>query len=120
VTTASSTLSGLHRPAAVLDDNYATRWAPARDDKGAWLQLDLGAVKQVQRNSLRFEYAWKPYRFTLQASRDGKDWTPVDRADGISGSPIEIAKSVTCRYLRLTFPPDVKGEDISLFEWQVF
>lgn len=105
----------------VLDGNYATRWAPAHDVKGAWLQLDLGANKSISRQLIRPEYAWKPYRFTVNASPDGKTWQTLANFlnEPVTGSPIEITKPATARYLRIVFPEDVAGSAISLFEWAV-
>ena len=73
------------------------------------------------RQLIRPEYAWKPYRFTIEASTDGKSWQVVDdfSKQPVSGSPIVKEKPVTARYLRLVFPDDVKGSDISLIEWTV-
>ncbi len=104
-----------------LDDNYATRWCPARDDKGAWLQIDLGATRKFSRQEIRFEYAWKAYCFTLQTSDDGQQWhTLADHsAEPVTGSPVILDQPATARYLRLQFPADVPGRDISVFEWQV-
>jgi hypothetical protein len=120
--TASSEADGFTGAAFVLDDNFATRWAAAGDAKGAWIQLDLGAPKAITRQLIRPEYAWKPYRFTAQASSDGKTWrTLADfTKEPAVGSPLVIMKPTTARYLRLVFPEDVKGSDISLFEWAVF
>jgi arabinoxylan arabinofuranohydrolase len=118
---ASSQADDFTAPACVLDDNYATRWAAAANAKGAWIQIDLGAAKQVSRQLIRPEYAWKPYRFTAQASTDSKSWlTLADfTKQPANGSPMEIGKPVAAQYLRLVFPDDVKGTDISLLEWTV-
>jgi len=119
--TASSQADAFNGPEFVLDDNYATRWTAARDARGAWIQLDFGASKAIARQFIRPEYAWKPYRFTAEASTDGQHWrTLADFTKHPSiGSPIDIAQPVTARYLRLVFPADVKGSDISLIEWTV-
>jgi len=118
---ASSEDSAATSAACVLDGNYATRWAAARDAKGAWLMLDLGAEKSVTRQVLRPEYAWKSCRFTVEASSDGKTWLTLANylKEPAIGSPIEIAKPVTARYLRIVFPEDVPGSAISLFVWAV-
>ena len=120
--TASSSESALTRPACVLDDNYATRWAAAPGAKGAWLQLDLGSAQPVRRSELRFEYAWKPYAFAMEASRDGQTWQTVAdyRTHPVTGSPVMVEHTTTARYLRLVFPETIAGSDISLFEWAVF
>ena len=119
--TASSQADAFTAPSCVLDDNYATRWAAASDAKSAWIQLDLGAKQSIQRQLIRPEYAWKPYRFTIEASLDGATWQTVEdfSKQPVSGSPIVSEKPVTARYLRLVFPDDGKGSDISLIEWTV-
>ena len=119
--TASSEASAFTGAACVLDDNYATRWAPARDAKGAWIQLDFGAPKEITRQFIRPEYAWKPYRFTLESSSDGQYWLTLEdfTRQPATGSPIVSEKPVSARYLRIVFPADVKGADLSLIEWTV-
>jgi arabinoxylan arabinofuranohydrolase len=120
--TASSQADDFTKSACALDDNYATRWAPASDAKGACLQLDLGGSQKILRQIIRPEYAWKPYRFAIEASADGKSWRNVEdhTREPVTGSPIVSDKPVTARYLRLVFPEDMKGSDIGIFEWAVF
>jgi arabinoxylan arabinofuranohydrolase len=119
----ASSQAGEHTAAGfAVDDNYATHWAAAPGTEGGWLQLDLGSEKNVTRQLLRPEYAWKAYRFRVQYSLDGQAWqTLADHTrDAASGSPILIEKAVPARYLRLEFPSDVKGETIGILEWAVF
>ena len=122
--TASSVAPGQFSGAErVLDDNYATRWSADPAAKGGWLQLDLGAVKTVRRNVLRFEYAWKKYEFTLEASVDGNAWKTLSdnrSSGGVSGSPIVIEAPGETRYLRIVFPDTTDGKDLAVIEWQVF
>lgn len=119
--TASSQKDRLTGPERALDDNYATRWAAAPDARGAWLQLDLGAVKPVRRQELRLEYAWKTYSLSLQSSVDGSAWqTQADFTTApVTGSPVVIAHEFSARHLRLVFPGRVRGADIAVFEWVV-
>ncbi len=102
-----------------VDDNYATRWKPASGTKGPWLQLDFGSVKPIGRQEIRFEYAWKPYRFSVEASDDGASWrTVADHSEtAVSGSPVVLDRKVTARFLRLAFPAETKGKEVSVFEW---
>ena len=122
VVTASSRADENTAPAFVVDDNYATRWAAAPDAAGAWLQLDLGSLKAFSRILIRPEYAWKSYRFRIETSADGETWkTLADHtAEPVKGSPIVIEVRADARYLRLVFPENVRGSDISLFEWSVW
>ena len=123
VATASSQADTHTGPARVLDDNYATRWASAKDDPSAWLQLDLGEEKSLTSQELRFEYAWKFYAFTIVSSTDGQMWTPL--ADYTSkpatGSPVIINHPVRARYLRLNFVSvaDRSSGTPSVFDWLV-
>lgn len=119
---ASSTKDANAGAESVFDDNYATRWAAAPDAAGGWLQVDLGKVQDFSRQELRFEYAWKSYPFRLEASNDGTRWQTLRGLSSapVVGSPVVIQQAGRARYLRLVFPPETKGADLSLFEWNVF
>ena len=121
VASASSQASDTTGPHRVLENNYATRWAAASDCQGAWLQLDFGISRSFTRQELRFEYAWKPYRFTLERSDDGQEWQILAdyRDKPATGSPISVTNPGSARYLRLVFPEDMNGSALSLFEWAV-
>jgi beta-xylosidase len=106
---------------SVLDDNYATRWAAATEDKEAWLQVDLGSSKDFSRQELRFEYAWQEYYFLLRASDDGVNWrTLAEHMNApMRGSPVVIEQAARARYLRLVFKKSANTQP-SLFEWAVY
>jgi beta-xylosidase len=120
--TASSELDALHNAARVLDDNNATRWTPAVATKGGWLQLDLLDAKHVDHVEFYLEYAWKPYRFALEASNDAITWTSVadHQTDGVSGSPLTITVNREWRYLRLIYPNDPKAGPLSVWEFAAY
>jgi arabinoxylan arabinofuranohydrolase len=119
---ASSEVAPQHRAVRVLDDNHATRWAPAADTQGGWLQLDLGRAQSVGRVTVRFEYAWKPYRFVLEASNDGQAWTTLadHRTTPFTGSPFVLTPADSLRYLRLVFPADAKAGEMSVWEFAAY
>lgn len=121
VATASSEQDGFSAAGCVLDDNFATRWAPAAGDRDAWLQVDLGSVIDYRQQELRFEYAWQEYRFSLRASDDGATWRTiaehVEKPAG--GSPVVIEQAGRARYLRLVFPAKTASSP-SLWEWAVY
>jgi GH43 family beta-xylosidase len=120
--TASSEAGLAYVARDVLDDNYATRWSLAPEAKGGWLQLDFGASQSFSRQEIRFEYAWKPYRFLTQVSDDGQQWRMLadHSREAVTGSPIAMNQRATARYLRLLFSDDVSGQDVSIFEWEVY
>lgn len=107
-------LSGVG-PAAAFDDNYATIW------RGRTLEIDLSEAKKIGRQELRPEYAWKTYRFAVQASDDGVRWQTVAdfRERGVTGSPVVMDASFTARYVRIDFavkPPDAES---GVVEWEI-
>lgn len=93
--------------AAAADDNYATLW------RGDTLVADLGKPTSIGGSEIRPEFATKSYRFTIDASADGKTWrTIADRS--ASGSPITLPHRVTARYLRLQ-----AARGTGIWEWIV-
>jgi hypothetical protein len=105
--------------AAAGDDNYATRWLPGPDDQAPWLQLDFGSVRALPATQLRFEYAWKPYAFRVEASEDGHTWTLLANHlhSPVAGSPLLIPGGARARFLRLSFPP-AQQQATGLLEWE--
>lgn len=119
---ASSSLNVNTAAARAADDNYATRWAAGKDDKAAWLQMDLGRSQSINRQEIRVEYASKSYAFKVDASDDGQAWeTVADHTKSpVHGSPIVIDSAVTARYLRLSFVETKDGPAASVWEWAAF
>lgn len=114
---ASSEADAMRSASRVTDDNFATRWAPAKDDKNPWLQVNLGAEKEVRRQEIRFEYAWKPYAFVLESTTDGTEWKTVmdTREQPTAGSPVTIDTPVRASLLRLRF----FSPEPSVIEWRI-
>jgi hypothetical protein len=123
--TASSQAGPSRGPERVTDDNYATRWAPAKGDTDPWIQLDLGSVRAITRQEIRLEYPWKPNRFLIESSLDGRAWSPVGTKmdpGSAAASPLVVETvnpALKARYLRLRFPEAGKGDAPSLWEWSV-
>ncbi|NUQ28399.1 MAG: family 43 glycosylhydrolase [Acidobacteriaceae bacterium] len=120
--TASSTVSKDFAAAAVLDDNYATRWQPSADDRAPWLVLDLGRPIAGTTAKVSFEYAWTRYRYRLEGSLDGVKWFPIvdQTGEGTSGSPTAFLRLPRMRYLRLNFAAGTPASDLAIFEWSVY
>lgn len=111
--TASSSADGIHAPAAVGDDNYATLWrAPA--NAGGWIQADLGRTRSLTESLIRPEFATRRYRLSVEASRDGHTWSTVLANFEGEGSPIRLPHRLKARYLRLR----VEG-GAGIFEWVI-
>ena len=118
---ASTSVDTIHGPARVLDDNFATVWKPVSSDRKPWLELDLGHEQSLSRAEILFGIPWKVCRFKLLASSDGQHWTVVadHSKSGEVGSPIEIDRIPSSRYLRLAFHRH-KDMPLSVIEWTVY
>ncbi len=119
---ASSEAGPLFAAGCATDGNYATHWQPADPKQESWLQLDLGKSLPVSRQEIRFEYAWKPYRCTVQASQDGSIWSTLAdySVTPAIGSPVVINSRATARFLRLVFPASQEERATpAVFEWSV-
>lgn len=119
---ASSALSPLHDASRAIDNNFATRWAPAEHDPAPWLVLDLGTLRTVDRLELRPEMPAQPTRLTVEISTDGHAWERLaDHARaGLSGSPLVIPLARPCRQVRLTFPAAEPTQSRSLWECSLY
>lgn len=116
----SSSQRNSHTTAARAgDSNYATLWAASAEASDAWLQVDLGELRSISSQSIRFEYAWRPYHFILSASKDGTTWETLADHGGkpVSGSPIVISKPTEARYLKIHFPTLNKDSGSGILEW---
>jgi glucose/arabinose dehydrogenase len=118
-TRASSTQAG-YSPVKAFDGSLTTRWA-SRASRPQWIQVDLGARKQLRRVVTRWERAYaKHYRIFV--SNDGRQWTRVfitTRADG--GIENIVFPARTARYVRVL--GDVRANaswGFSLWEFEVY
>ncbi|MFE1350338.1 discoidin domain-containing protein, partial [Streptomyces sp. NPDC058757] len=116
--TASSTEGAAFPASAAVDGDLGTRWASQWQDP-QWLQVDLGASKQLSRAVLTWEAAYgKSYE--LQASENGTDWRTVTAVSAGDGGTDEVALSGTGRYVRVNGLTRGTGYGYSLWEFQVY
>ncbi|MFB7828615.1 discoidin domain-containing protein [Streptomyces hydrogenans] len=118
-TATASTLEGAVFPAsAAVDGDLGTRWASQWQD-AQWLQVDLGASKQLSRAVLTWEAAYgKSYE--IQASDNGTDWRTVTAVSAGDGGTDEVALSGSGRYVRMNGLTRGTGYGYSLWEFQVY
>jgi xylan 1,4-beta-xylosidase len=111
--TVSSTLGGYHANNAV-DENIKTYWSAVSDNKGEWIQTDLGNLSTV--NAVQINYADQDvkllgkqtntyHQYKLYYSPDGKKWnTLVDKSNNKTDVPheyVELQKPVQTRFIKL-------------------
>jgi len=85
--TVSSTEAGSgSTPQAAVDGSSSTRWSSAFSDN-QWLEVDLGAVRAVNRVRLNWESAYgKSYR--IEVSNDRSTWTTLASVADQDGTPV--------------------------------
>ncbi|MFS0693446.1 discoidin domain-containing protein [Streptomyces nitrosporeus] len=104
--------------AAVDGDLTGTRWASRWQD-AEWIQVDLGAVKNLSRTVLTWESAYgKDYE--IQASDNGTDWRTLKTVTGGDGGTDDLAVSGSGRYVRMQGLARAGGYGYSLWEFQVY
>jgi alpha-L-fucosidase len=93
--------------AHATDGDLATRWCAQDGASGEWLQIDLGNTKHVRALRIHWERLMN-YRYTVEASADGKSWRQIveDPGDEHIGenrdaSPEHLVNSPNTRFLRI-------------------
>ncbi len=113
--TASSFYNEWFRPEYAVDDNNGTLWRAGNAQGQAWLQLDLGKVREFNEIFTQFEYATFFYQYKIETSTDGRTWQLfANRLDNRwQGSPmVDVAQDyrergvkgsmAKARYVRIT------------------
>ncbi|MGI8581939.1 MAG: family 43 glycosylhydrolase [Chitinophagaceae bacterium] len=111
----SSTLGGYH-PNNAVDELMKTYWSAATDNKGEWMQSDLGNLSTV--NAVQINYADQDvgaeklgkaigqyHQYKLYYSADGKKWNILaDKSNNETDVPhdyVELSTPVQARYIKL-------------------
>ncbi len=111
--TVSSTDS-IYTASNLTDENMRTCWSARTGQPGEWMEIDLGAVKQIQaiqvnfydRNTVQYNRAADVYyQYRIYASDNGADWTlAVDKSDNDRDVPhdyVELREPLEARYLKM-------------------
>ncbi|MEU9415822.1 discoidin domain-containing protein [Streptomyces sp. NPDC048272] len=117
--TASSSEGEAYAAAAAFDGNLTgTRWASQWRD-AEWIQVDLGASRNLSRVVLTWEGAFGK-NYQIQVSDDGTNWRTAASVTGGDGGTDEIAVSGSGRYVRMNGLVRSGGYGYSLWEFQVY
>jgi len=106
-----------HGPAMAFDDDPDTRWATDAGTHQAWLEVDLGRPRTIDRALLGEAYSPRVERFELQF-RDGEGWKTFARGRRIREERILHFKPITAQVIRLNILEATEGPTI--WEFQLF
>jgi len=114
--TASSTYQDFGARYAVDGDNK-TKWCTVQPGT-QWLSVDLGKAQTINRWVVRHahsgpqELKLNAAEFSLQQSKDGNQWTDVDKVTGESSDvTVRSIPSFSSRYLRLLVTKGIQGTE---------
>ncbi|MGW0196566.1 discoidin domain-containing protein [Nonomuraea sp. NPDC003201] len=111
----ASSIEGAGTPAsAAFDGAPGTRWSSAFSDP-QWIQVDLGAVRDICKVDLSWEAAYGK-DFTIQASADGTTWSVLRTVTGGTGGTASYDVTGSGRYLRINGTARGTGYGYSLWE----
>jgi alpha-L-fucosidase len=104
-------------PQRAFDDDPETRWATDAGTHQAWLEVDLGEPRSIDRVRICESYAPRVERFELQA-KQGDAWTTFHRGAQIGEDCLIRFPAVTARVFRLNILQATEGPTI--WEFQLF
>ena len=97
-----------------VDGDLSTRWCATDYNEGEWLQVDLGATRNVRKIRIHWEMMNTKYSYRIETSTDGENWLEsVDTSehptcDHMPEHDLDVPEA---RYIRITF----LGSDIGFW-----
>jgi len=123
--TASTAASG-SAPAMATDGDRETRWLAGDGDDTAWLQVDLGTIRDIGFLALDLEREEKLYSYTVSVATGDDDWHEVvDKPQSSHpqwGGPTRVFHQVETRgrYVRIDFVSARDGAPLGIRELGVY
>jgi hypothetical protein len=123
-----ATTSQMHPATHGNDGNATTRWCAANGNANHYWTVDLGAVHEVTRVEVTWEYppaaAGLPYRYRIDISSNGTTFTPsIDKTANMevtSTQTVSFPASTMARHVRIVVTGLPTGAWASFFEASVF
>lgn len=117
-TATSSSSSGNNTADKAVDGDTSTRWeSDSTDDE--YFQVDLGAIYAVNTVIINWEAAYAS-EYTIEVSKDGKDWTTVASQYGLAGIVETTFSAVDARYVRMSGVSRATAYGYSFYDFEVY
>jgi hexosaminidase len=116
--TVSSTETPSFPGSASVDGSLGTRWSSAATDP-SWIQVDLGAARDVRRVVLRWETAFGR-AYQIQVSANATTWTTVFATTTGDGGVDDLTVTGNGRYIRMLGTQRATAWGYSLWEFEVY
>jgi hypothetical protein len=117
-TLASSVEASGLASAAVVDDDFSTRWSSSFSDT-EWIQVDLGSARTFNTVTLVWNAAFAQ-TYKLQTSADGRSWKDVfTTSNGRGGTEKVVFPPTRARFVRMQGVKRATKWGYSLYEFKV-
>jgi glucose/arabinose dehydrogenase len=118
--TSSSNYNATFSPDKANDGNSNTRWSSAKGLDNQWWQVDLGAVRKVDKVELNWEAAWAR-TYKIQTSTDGANFTDAASVSGTGPGIQQITFNARdARYVRVLGLTRATSYGFSFWDARVF
>jgi hypothetical protein len=123
---ASSIENDEHSAARADDGDSQTCWRADDEPEGTpeWWQVDLGKPAHVTGCQICWPYDGKVYRYRIEGSADGKDWSGLSdkttNSDKSQVQDVKFANAPDIRYVKITVTGFEEGCWASICEVKVF
>jgi beta-galactosidase len=111
----NATASSVEQPADLaIDGKPDTRWCASSAREPQWWQVNLGSPRQVTAVDLAWEIPDGHYRFRIETSDDGRQWTTAADRTGGSGegdATVPLSQSAPVRVLRVAITAAADAHD---------
>ncbi len=109
--------------AGITDGNLATRWAASAAGLPQWVEMDLGAIKLIDRATLS-PYLSRTYQYKIETktTAGGSYALALDETAATTGgsSITKTFPAVSARYVKLTITGGIESTWATLWEFQIF
>jgi hypothetical protein len=106
-----------------VDGDRSTRWCASDGSAPQWLRVDLGKSKTLRSVRIHWEKADTAYRYKVQTSQEGENWTTVVDASSNSGRKQFVTHSfepVKAKFLRVKYLGNDRGYWGSIWELEAY
>jgi arabinoxylan arabinofuranohydrolase len=105
-----------------FDNDFGTIWAADNGPEPCWLEADFGAPIVVTSCSPIFDRVMASYTYRIEYSEEDGNWKLYGEGNNSDADewPVEIAKEVKARKIRISIDPSDKYDRIGLWEFKIY
>lgn len=106
-------------PEKITDEDLNTRWSSGPTSADQWIDIDLGAIKNINAVTIDWEKAFAT-GYRIAVSTDGQEWKEVSIGKGREGNTDASFVTTPARHIRILMSKPASGWGYSIFDVQAF